>query len=129
MNHFVKFINVLLTFILSFHQDVLQNNNGRRKRSLTSGNEFTGNSTIEENGRYFTHYFGEEPEAPKNDRDNLQRTGEKQDGKLQDNSQARSFSFLEDFFIRLPQTLGLKRMVCDNPVCMGNIFLFISLLH
>lgn len=79
---------------------------------MTSDNEFVGNGTTEENGHYFTHYFGEELEAPKDDKDNLQRTGEPQDGKLQDNSEARSFSFLEDFFIRLPQTLGLKRMVC-----------------
>ncbi|KAK4300489.1 hypothetical protein Pmani_027314 [Petrolisthes manimaculis] len=114
-------------YFLNLIQDVLQNNNGRRKRSLTSKNEFVGNDTTEENEHYFTHYFGEEPEVFKNDEDNLERTEESQDVELPDNSQARSFSFLEDFFIRLPQKLGLKRMLLidrggedKKPMGIGN---------
>ena len=58
----------------------------------------------DEEGHYITSYLEDEPVAG----------GDSMDWAEEHNNEPRAFSFLEDFFIRLPQALGMQKRVRSN---------------
>lgn len=91
-------------------QDVLQDNSGRRRRSAPAlGLEEGGVETYkeEEDGHYITSYLEEAPLMRGTDR--MDEAGQQE--KTDNSAEPRAFSFLEDFFIRLPQALGMQKRV------------------
>ncbi|KAG7175757.1 hypothetical protein Hamer_G009766 [Homarus americanus] len=125
-------------YFLNLIQDVLQNNNGRRRRSLQLGQDHLEEE--EEEGHYSTSYLEEEqlPEDLHQEQPEpngvVQHSGEEGEAEARQDrmvkvSEAtpRSFSFLENFFIKLPQALGIRRSKQpverdgrdENPMGMG----------
>lgn len=107
-------------YFLNLIQDVLQNNNGRRRRSLHSG-QVHSEEEEEEEGHYSTSYFEENQqlEDPRNYHPTdfgfahqERAVGDEQpwQDKVKEVPKAtpRFLSFLEDFFIKLPQALRLR---------------------
>ncbi|XP_050709449.1 signal transducer and activator of transcription B-like [Eriocheir sinensis] len=109
-------------YFLNLIQDVLQNNtNGRKRRSLPlaprNGKGMEEEEEEEEEGRYITSYLEEEP-VKGGEEERKEEEEEEEEEEATGRSQGRvlrAFSFLEDFFIRLPQALGMrKRQMIDR---------------
>ncbi|KAK8381545.1 hypothetical protein O3P69_018558 [Scylla paramamosain] len=101
-------------YFLNLIQGVLQDNSGRRRRSVPAlgleGGRMEAHKE-EEEGHYITSYLEEEPVRGDDGMDGTEEHEEKIDHK----AEPRAFSFLEDFFIRLPQALGMqKRQMIDR---------------
>lgn len=101
-------------YFLNLIQDVLQDNSGRRRRSAPALGLEEGGVEVrkeEEDGHYITSYLEEAPLVRGSDRMDEAEKREKTDH----TTEPRAFSFLEDFFIRLPQALGMqKRQMIDR---------------
>ncbi|KAG0713968.1 hypothetical protein GWK47_015012 [Chionoecetes opilio] len=94
-------------YFLNLIQDVLQDNSGRRRRSLPAAG-IEGRAMEEhkeEEGHYITTYLEEEPVKGGD------AIGEEMEEEVTADSQIepRAFSFLEDFFIKLPLALGMRK--------------------
>ncbi|MPC31713.1 hypothetical protein E2C01_025010 [Portunus trituberculatus] len=101
-------------YFLSLIQNVLQDNSGRRRRSAPAlhleGGRMEEHKEVDE-GHYITSYLEEEPMMGE---DRMDRTEEHKE-KIDHKDEPRAFSFLEEFFIRLPQALGMqKRQMIDR---------------
>ena len=101
--------------VLSPFQDVLQDNSGRRRRSLPpAGMEGRGmeeNKEKEQEDHYITTFLEEEP-VKGGKRMDGQDEGREEEEVTQDSQvEPRAFSFLEDFFIKLPIALGMRKRV------------------
>ncbi|XP_063845830.1 uncharacterized protein LOC135091792 [Scylla paramamosain] len=102
-------------YFLNLIQGVLQDNSGRRRRSVPAlgleGGRMEAHKE-EEEGHYITSYLEEEPVRGG---DRMDGTEEHEEEKIDHKAEPRAFSFLEDFFIRLPQALGMqKRQMIDR---------------
>lgn len=92
----------------------MQNSSGRKRRSLPlirrDGKGIEEEEEVE--GYYITSYLEEEPVKGGDWTDEFRerKDGEETSGRSQ-SSETRAFSFLEDFFIRLPQALGMRKRV------------------